>query len=442
MSAIITNNYRILNAEQFRSAFSPLSADSIYLAIGKASPWANEMSPDTPTDTFPQEATDFREILSYKRISQSDTTLAIPAHWWASNTTYAMYDDADTALFSKEFFVITDNYDVYKCIYNGKTLANPSGVVSTVKPTGRATTIITTGDGYQWKYMFTPSPTEVQKFMVKSAPDQLWIPVKRLTSDDGSDQWDIQATAVSGGIHTIVLTNGGSSYSTPPSIEIQGDGIGCTATATVSGGVITAINITTPGTGYTFANVIITGSGSNGAARAIISPLGGHGKSAVEELGAWYFMANVVLAYDEGGDFTVANEYRKIMMIKNPLVYGTSTVGTASTYSGLTKLDFSSVTNGPFVNDELVTQTTSGAQGKVIEWDATNSILYINNIVGTFDTTNTVTGGTSGAVGGGTITKVNPEIQPATGQLLYKDYRRYINRSVDQRESLSIIIEN
>lgn len=442
MSAIITNNYRILNAEQFRSAFAPTSADSIYLGIARSRPWTDEMSPDTPTDTFPQEATDFREMLAMKRVSQSDTTLAIPAHWWAINTTYAMYDDTDAALYDKSFFVITDSYDVYKCIYNGKTLANPSGVQSTVKPTGQLTTIFTTADGYQWKYMFTPSPAEVQKFMVKAAPDQLWIPVKRLTADDGSAQWDVQQAAINGGIHRIQLTNGGSGYSTPPTIQITGDGVGATASATVLGGVITNIVITDPGTGYTFADVNITGSGTSGAARAVISPLGGHGKSAVEELGAWYFLANVVLAYNEGGDFTVANEYRKILLIKNPLVYGTTTIGTASTYSALTKIDVSSVTGGPFIADEEVVQTSSGTKARVVEWDSTNSILYLNNVVGSFDTINTITGLASGAVAGGTIVKTNPEIQPSTGQILYKDYRRYINRASDQRESLTIVVEN
>src|SRR5450759_426791 len=51
----------------------------------------------------------------------------------------------------------------------------------------------------------------------------------------------------------------------PTSVSIQGDGTGAFATATVVGGAVTAIAVVAPGSGYTFANVVVIGGGGSGA---------------------------------------------------------------------------------------------------------------------------------------------------------------------------------
>lgn len=51
----------------------------------------------------------------------------------------------------------------------------------------------------------------------------------------------------------------------PTSVSIQGDGIDAFATATVSGGVVTAITLVNGGSGYTFAQVVVIGGGGSGA---------------------------------------------------------------------------------------------------------------------------------------------------------------------------------
>jgi len=62
------------------------------------------------------------------------------------------------------------------------------------------------------------------------------------------------------------LPIGGSKYTAQPTVTITGDGTGATATALVSTtGRVTGITITNYGTGYTFANVTISGGGGNGA---------------------------------------------------------------------------------------------------------------------------------------------------------------------------------
>src|SRR5215467_13750517 len=73
------------------------------------------------------------------------------------------------------------------------------------------------------------------------------------------------ATAtISGGTVTgISITNPGSGYTSPPTITFTGGGIGgATATATISGGTVTGISITNPGSGYTSPPTITFTGGS------------------------------------------------------------------------------------------------------------------------------------------------------------------------------------
>ncbi|HYH09858.1 MAG TPA: C25 family cysteine peptidase [Thermoanaerobaculia bacterium] len=77
-----------------------------------------------------------------------------------------------------------------------------------------------------------------------------------------------------GTVHQVALGSGGTGYSIPPAISFSGGGgTGAAAIATVSGGVITAISVTNPGSGYTTVpTVIITpnGSGSGATAAAVL----------------------------------------------------------------------------------------------------------------------------------------------------------------------------
>lgn len=84
----------------------------------------------------------------------------------------------------------------------------------------------------------------------------------------------ITATNATGSVQRIVVTAGGSGYTTPPTVQIIGNGTGARATASVSGGVITGIVVNSAGTGYTETPMIAFsgGGGSGGAAQAILTP--------------------------------------------------------------------------------------------------------------------------------------------------------------------------
>jgi hypothetical protein len=86
---------------------------------------------------------------------------------------------------------------------------------STVKPTGGPQAGLTRfivgplGDGYVWKYLYTLSQADVDKYVTDS-----WLPVKHLLADDGSDQWHVQTLANNAGsIDIIKITSVGDDVS-------------------------------------------------------------------------------------------------------------------------------------------------------------------------------------------------------------------------------------
>ena len=72
-------------------------------------------------------------------------------------------------LWASTFYVVTSDYNVYKVI------SNNNGAQSTVMPTGTSTNILTTTDGYKWKFMYSISASDVIKFVTSD-----FIPVKTI----------------------------------------------------------------------------------------------------------------------------------------------------------------------------------------------------------------------------------------------------------------------
>nr|BCU99863.1 MAG: hypothetical protein CM15mV30_1670 [uncultured marine virus] len=104
-----------------------------------------------------------------KRVNTADVSHAIVRRNWTSGTTYDAYqhdysssntaNSGATSLSAATFYVLTEDFNVYKVIDNDGNTA------STVKPTGTGTGIITTGDGYKWKFMYTISASDAIKFL-------------------------------------------------------------------------------------------------------------------------------------------------------------------------------------------------------------------------------------------------------------------------------------
>lgn len=424
MASIVTSKFRIHNAQQFYESFSEAANTIMYLFVGKNTAFANDNSPPTPINSTANiEYTPWRDMYGVKRIQSADVTHAVPRYDWTTGTVYVAYDDTSTSLLTDTFYVMTEDYNVYKCLFNN------GGAASTTKPTGTSTARFTTADGYIWKFMYTVSTAKALKFLTSD-----YMPIQTLASDDGTTQWSVQGAAVDGSIEVVKVTSGGSGYSSAPSVTIIGDGTGATANATISGGAVTAVTITAAGSGYTKASVSFA-SGS-AAATAIISPRYGHGADPIEELGAKYIMINVRLDGSESNTISTANEFRQVGIVRDPYLFGTTTRASASSYRQTFKYQLSGI-SGTFSLDEIVTSGSNTAT--VVEWDTPN--LYLTKPVNqNFANAASITGSTSTATG--TIAVITtPGLQPYTGDILYVENRVPISRAADQIEDVKLIIQ-
>ncbi len=484
MPAIITDKFRIHNSEQFQEAFSETSGNTMYLGIGRPQAFATstrgdsrtnnegtDTAPLTPADNLNAQHFPFDDLMAAKKIAASDVTFAIPRRNWTTGTTYDIYrhdygeyatgtttaitaNGGASTLHDSAFFVLTTARNVYKC------LDNDGNTASTVEPTGTATTVLTTADGYKWKFMYTLSASQQANFL---STDFMAV------STDST----VSSAAVDGAIEVIKIKTAGSggANGTHTGIAIRGDGSGGVCSVTVAGGLVTAVTVTTAGTGYTFgtvsnAQIVAAGATSLSGAEldVIIPPQGGHGKNAIEELGGFYVMMNTSLEGTESGnsgDLTVANDFRKITLIRDPNASGSA--ASATTLRATKAINLTGV-SGSYVVDEKISQASTGAIGKVVEWDSANGILYYiqtrhtdegidtNGNQTAFSGTNVVTGA-GGATGTpttstSTIDSVSftsgysaSEIDHDSGDILYIENRAPITRAADQTENIKLVIE-
>ena len=122
-----------------------------------------------------------------------------------------------------------------------------------------------------------------------------------------------------GTINAIKIISGGYGYGVA-NIVVEGDGTGCTASAVIdsASGAIKKVVIDNPGSGYTYATINVIGNGHAAKLRAVISPYGGHGKNAPDELFATTLMFYSNLSTDLNQGIAVNNDYRQVGIIKNP----------------------------------------------------------------------------------------------------------------------------
>ena len=488
MPAIITNKFRINNAEQFSESFSEASPEVYYLGIGRPQAFATQTRGDlrtenqgtdsaaiTPADSIIEEFNTFDDLLAVKKLSSSDVSFVIPRRNWVTSTVYDYYrhdygnritgttsiqtaNSGATTLFDATFYALTTARNVYKCLDNNNNAA------STTEPTGTSTSVLTTADGYKWKYMYTLSATQQANFL---STDFMAVATDSTVS----------SAAVDGAINIVKIKSAGTggTNGTFTGIAIRGDGSSGTVSVVVSGGSVTSVTITNAGTGYTIAyirNADIVTAGATGLTGAeidvIIPPKGGHGFDAVKQLGGFFVMLNASLEGTEStntGDFTAENDFRRIILIRNPFSGGSA--ASATTLRATKAVRFAaSPAPGTFTTDEEINQATTGAVGRVVEWDASNRILHYiqtrfndegidsNGNRTAFSGANVITGQTSGATGtpsavasetSDQITFTNgysdTELDRHKGDVLYIENRAPITRAADQTENIKLVIE-
>lgn len=193
MTNTISRNFRLYNAKQLYESISESDPTKFYIFVGRGYAWANDSAPPTPNDTVSNTSFDYwRGVFASKKVGVNDVSFAIKRYDWESGTVYSQYKSDDTGLYDRNFYVLTDDNNVYKCLSNNR------GATSTVKPTGTNTGNIKTSDGYIWKFMYSLSAADSLKFLTPE-----FIPLKSLSSDDGSAQWQVRQAAANGSIQVI-----------------------------------------------------------------------------------------------------------------------------------------------------------------------------------------------------------------------------------------------
>ena len=439
MASIYTKSMQIFNAENFKASIGDISLPYVYFTFGKIDAWANESEPpqaSNSVDTFHQV---WKNMIGAKKIVGNDVRLVIRRFDWVSGTVYAEYDDSEATLDMNDptsnFYVVTDEWNVYKC------LGNNNGGASTVKPTSINTYIAERlSDKYIWKYMYTLSDEEKLRFTTAN-----FIPVRTLTEDNGSLQWHVQDSAVQGSIGSIKIVNPGSNYSvaSPPTITITGDGTGAEATATVNTTTlgIESVLIINKGQNYTYANAAFTSaSGSGAIARVVMSPPGGHGANPVEELGGSFVMINPRIRGSESGVIDTQNEIRQIALIKDPVLRD-GTIASGLVYSQTTKVVVEEEGDS-YLEDEYVFQgvdlETSTFKGKVVSWNPEENLLNLMDVYGNL-TSEPLKGNISKA-SHLVLSSIDKAFIPYTGSLLYINNIAPIQRATDQTEDFKIVV--
>ena len=182
-----------------------------------------------------------------------------------------------TSLETAKFYVLTSEFNVYKCIWNGNNA--PSTVMPTTTPID---SLITTADGYKWKFMYTIPVSLRNRFLSAE-----WIPVVTALKS---------RFYTNGSITSVIIDNQGSGYSVDDVILVTGDGYladnpyiieditiidaglgytvtpnilfsvptvvsgleeSATGTVTISGGVVNTTLLTNPGFGYESPSITI-----------------------------------------------------------------------------------------------------------------------------------------------------------------------------------------
>jgi hypothetical protein len=405
MAAIVTDQFRILNASNFINSVTG-GNDSYYVFLGLDNPvqvgfgrtidWNTNIP--NPTDNFEYSSHCRDTSLFGKKITSSNIRRLIRKITWTSNTSYEMYrhdysiqnptpNSNSSRLYDSNYYVINSDFRVYICIDNGSSGTNLKGGKSQDEPTFtdlEPSAAGVSGDGYIWKYLFSVSPSDIIKF---DSTEYVVVPNDWATSID-SQIVSIRENGDSGStnpnqIKKVYIENVGVGYSSGV-VDILGDGSGGRVSITVnSSGSITSTQVVAGGFGYTWGIVDLGSLQPNGSLPnpakliPIIPPSKGHGYDIYTELGT-----DKVLVYarfdDSTKDFPTDTKFAQVGIIKNPKTFSSDAViFTENQYSSLGAIKLTSDFTGIPVIGQEITQTVTGgtARGYVASYDSETKVL-------------------------------------------------------------------
>ena len=419
MPAIVTDQFRILNANNFVESVENTN-NSYYAFVGLANPqgadrtgrvgfgrttdWNTEGKTPAPVDSFSYRAHAGDTMSFGKKVSSANIRRIVKRIDWVEGSRYEIYRDdysaenqspitASNRLYDAKYYVLNSDFKVYICIDNGSTGTNKIGNVSQDEPKFtdlEPSKAGNSGDGYIWKYLFTISPSDIVKF---DSTEYITVPSNWATSTDSQ----IRAVRENGDsnvnnnqIKHVYIDKAGENYKIGPGqeVDILGDGVGARARVDVVDGKITKVTVSAGGKGYSYGVVDLSELSSNVSStqRAklipIIPPKLGHGSDIYTELGT-----DKVIVYarfdDSTNDFPIDTQFSQVGIVKNPTKIGTSNIFTEQTFTTLHGIKFTSdsVNGTPEVGEEIEQLLTVSpnkdkiAKAYIASFDKTTKVL-------------------------------------------------------------------
>ena len=407
MSAIVTDQFRILNATNFINSTQD-SSNSYYIFVGLSNPTTSGFGRNSAWNTTPPDPTDNIDYINHyestilfgKKITSANIRRVIRKIQWVQGTKYEMYrpdysiynQSGPLRLYDANYYVINSDYRVYICIDNGSSGINSTGNASQDNPSFtdlEPSKAGESGDGYIWKYLFTISPSDIVKF---DSTEYITVPNDWQTSTDSqivSIRENGNSTVNNNQIKKVYIQNAGNGYSlsSGQSCNLIGDGEGGVVRLEVTDTKITGVNVTSGGKNYTYALVDLgttstndPGIGNRAELIPIIPPSKGHGFDIYKELGA-----DKILVYarfdDSTKDFPIDAKFAQIGIIKNPTVFDSTGISTniitSNEFSAVYAMRLSGTPTGTISVGDKIQQTVTGgkAVGYVASYDSDTKVL-------------------------------------------------------------------
>ena len=422
---------------------SSRNAQTIYTFLSKVDAWQDDNNVPSPTADERYVKQTFKNMFAAKLVKVSDMSPIIPRINWVSGTTYDYYrDDVDMLELNENGdliynFYVKNRYDqVFKCLWNN------NGGVSTSEPyfepgSYGTNNIFQGGDGYKWKFIYTVDFGLKVNFM-----DDAWMPIPVGANTPNP----LQTSAGAGSIDVINVINSGSGYDPANaivSISVTGDGYGATARANVSNGHINDIVVTSPGSNYTFAEVVITSAlGANAVAIAPASPIGGHGYDPVSELGCRHIMITSQFDGSEGNVLPTDNDFHQVGLLVNPTTISAFPYPANGEIYRTTTDIIVAPGFGAYTGDEFVYQGTLANPtftASVLSFNTSTNVLYLINTTGII-TTNAPIFGSSSKTTRTVLSYSTPDFAPFSGYMMVIENRSAVQRSVDGIEQFRFVL--
>ena len=404
MAAIVTDQFRILNASNFVDNVTD-SNNSYYVFVGLSNPTTSGFGRKTDFNTDTPSPTDNINYMNFvgdnmsfgKKVTSDNVRRLVRKISWARGTKYEMYRHdyslnntspitGSARLYDSNYYVMNSDFKVYICIDNGSSGISTTGNASLDEPTFtdlEPSKAGTSGDGYLWKYLFTVSPSDIIKF---DSTDFVSV------SNNWTSSTDSQIVAVrdngdsdvnSNQIKKVYIENQGAGYSngTGQEVSILGDGEGGKVVVDVVNGKVTNAVVSSGGKGYTYGMVDLGAIGNTSASIKanlipIIPPSKGHGHDIYKELGSDRVLVFARFDTSTTNDFPTNTSFSQIGILKNPTSIGSTSLFTDPTFSSVGALKLATANGTPTIGETLSQVVSTGtAKGFVAAYDVETKVI-------------------------------------------------------------------